>query len=191
MGRSFVSTQLVKFRWRQQAEMAETCLIGAFAMKAKVYVCPFVAGPDPSESMRQQRASRLAFRICDLELCERIRSSNANDLQIKMLVHRLEAVDAGRLTAGDLVLIETGQFVHADSKVRMGAAMVDESAVTGQSGYVLRESGGDAAVMRDSLIVSGTIVVEVTPRLGHPLDWIREINSTAAPSGMATKRFGI
>ena len=160
-------------------------------MNTKVYVGPYVAGPDPSELVRRRSASRLAFRICDLEVCDRIRSSNDGDLPIEILIHRLEAVDAGKLQAGDLLLVEAGQFVHADGKVRIGAAMVDESAVTGQSSYALCESGGHAAVMRDSLVVSGVIVVEVTPRLGHPLDWIKETNASAATSDVTAKRFGV
>ena len=160
-------------------------------MNAKVYVGPYVAGPDPSELAHRRSASRLAFRICDVEVCDRIKSSNDGDLPIEMLIHRLEAVDAGKLRAGDLLFVEAGQFVHADGKVRIGAAMVDEWAVTGQSSYALCESGGHAAVMRDSLIVSGAIVVEVTPRLGHPLDWIKESNTTAVPSGASAKPFGI
>ena len=49
---------------------------------------------------------------------------------------------------------------------------IDESAVTGGSMYVLREADGDCEVMHDTLVVAGRILVEVTPRLGHPLDWI-------------------
>jgi magnesium-transporting ATPase (P-type) len=160
-------------------------------MNTKVYVGPYVAGPDPSELAHRRCASRLAFRICDLKVCDRIKSSNDCGLPIGMLTHRLEAIDASKLQAGDLLLVEAGQFVHADGKVRIGAAMVDESAVTGQSSYALCESGGHTAVMRDSLVVSGAIVVEVTPRLGHPLDWIKESNATAASSGVAGKPSGV
>jgi len=60
-------------------------------------------------------------------------------------------------------------------------------AVTGQSGYALRESGGPATVMRDSLIVSGGILVEVTPRRGHPLDWIKETSRLRLRPGMTTE----
>lgn len=160
-------------------------------MNTKVYVSPYTAGPDPSELVRRRSASRLAFRICDLEVCDRIKSSNNCDVPIEILAYRLEAVDVGRLQAGDLLLVEAGQFVHADGKVRIGAALVDESAVTGQSSYVLCESRDHAAVMRDSLVISGAIVVEVTPRLGHPLDWINEAHATDFPSGMAAKHFRI
>ena len=160
-------------------------------MSTKVYVTPYVAGPDPSELVRRRSASRLAFRICDLDVCDRIKSSNNWDLPIEMLAYRLEAVDAGKLQAGDLLLVEAGQFVHADGKVRIGAALIDESAVTGQSSYVLCESRDHAAVMRDSLIISGAIVVEVTPRLGHPLDWIKEPDATSVPSAVTAKPFDI
>ena len=160
-------------------------------MNTKVYVTPYVAGPDPSELVQRGSSSRLAFRICDLEICERIKSSNGGGIPFEMLVHRLEAVAAGKSQAGDLLLVEAGQFIHADGRVRIGAALVDESAVTGQSSYVLCESRDHAAVMRDSLAISGAIVVEVTPRLGHPLDWINETNATDFPSGMAAKHFRI
>ena len=160
-------------------------------MNTKIYVGPYVAGPDPEEPVHRRSASRLAFRICDLEFCERIKSSNGSGLPIATLTHRLEAIDAGKLQTGDLLLVEAGQFVHADGKVRMGAAMVDESAVTGQSSYALCEADGQAKVMRDSLVVSGAIVVEVTPRLGHPLDWIKETDATAVFSDLATRHSGI
>lgn len=75
-----------------------------------------------------------------------------------------------------MLLIEGSQVVHADGIILRGAATIDESAITGDSTYVLCESGGRDRVLRDSLVVSGTIILEVIPRLKHSADWIGHAN---------------
>lgn len=77
-----------------------------------------------------------------------------------------------------MILVEEGQYIYADGVILRGVATVDESAVTGRSMCVLREAGGVNEVMHDTLVVAGRILVEVKPRLGHPLDWITEPTET-------------
>ncbi len=84
----------------------------------------------------------------------------------------LEAVDPRELRVGDVVLVEAGQTIFAEGMVVAGAAIVDESAVSGQSSRVVRWAFGEPAVMRDSRVVEGKILVQVIPRRGHPLDWL-------------------
>jgi high-affinity K+ transport system ATPase subunit B len=84
----------------------------------------------------------------------------------------LEEVEPDCLRAGDVVLVEAGQTMPIDGVILDGIAVVDESAVTGQSAPVVRHSGGVKEVMRHTRVVEGHIFVEVTPRRGHPLDWI-------------------
>lgn len=76
---------------------------------------------------------------------------------------REEAVPASALRKGDLVVVEAGQLIPADGEVIEGIASVDESAVTGESAPVIRESGGDrSAVTGGTRVLSDRIVVRVS-----------------------------
>jgi K+-transporting ATPase ATPase B chain len=61
-----------------------------------------------------------------------------------------EAVSSRALRVGDLVLVEAGDLVPADGEVVEGVASVDESAITGESAPVIRESGGDRSSLTGS-----------------------------------------
>ncbi len=77
-------------------------------------------------------------------------------------------VRAEELRRGDLVLIEAGDYVPADGEVLQGAASVDESAITGESAPVIRESGGDfSAVTGGTRVLSDWIIVRVTVNPGE------------------------
>ncbi|MFE2269973.1 potassium-transporting ATPase subunit KdpB [Streptomyces lavendulae] len=79
-----------------------------------------------------------------------------------------EVVTPAELQPFDFVLVEAGEPIPADGDVVDGAAMVDESAVTGESAPVLRESGGDrSGVTGGTTVLSDSIVVRVTSRPGH------------------------
>ena len=56
-------------------------------------------------------------------------------------------VDAGALRKGDFVLVETGDMIPTDGEAVAGIATVDESAITGESAPVIRESGGDRSAV--------------------------------------------
>jgi K+-transporting ATPase ATPase B chain len=74
---------------------------------------------------------------------------------------------AARLRRGDHVLVEAGAVIPADGEVVDGIASVDESAVTGESAPVIRESGGDrSAVTGGTRVLSDWIVVRVTAEPG-------------------------
>jgi len=80
----------------------------------------------------------------------------------------VETIAAGELKAGDLVLVEAGNTIPADGEVIDGIASVDESAITGESDPVIRESGGDrSAVTGGTTLVSDWLKVEVTQRPGE------------------------
>jgi potassium-transporting ATPase ATP-binding subunit len=69
---------------------------------------------------------------------------------------------ASELLAGDVVVVEVGGLIPCDGCVIDGVAMVDESAITGESAPVLRESGSDrAAVIAGTRVLTRRIVVEV------------------------------
>ncbi|WP_085315358.1 potassium-transporting ATPase subunit KdpB [Derxia lacustris] len=77
-------------------------------------------------------------------------------------------VDADTLRRGDLVLIEAGDTIPADGEVVEGVASVDESAITGESAPVIRESGGDfSAITGGTRVLSDWIVARVTADPGE------------------------
>ena len=77
-------------------------------------------------------------------------------------------VPATQLRRGDVVLVEAGDHVPADGEVIEGAASVDESAITGESAPVIRESGGDfSAVTGGTRVLSDWIIVRVTVNPGE------------------------
>jgi K+-transporting ATPase ATPase B chain len=79
-----------------------------------------------------------------------------------------ERVAAAELTRGDLVVCEAGDLIPSDGEIIEGVASVDESAITGESAPVIRESGGDrSAVTGGTKVLSDRIVVAITAERGH------------------------
>jgi potassium-transporting ATPase ATP-binding subunit len=78
-----------------------------------------------------------------------------------------EFVAAAGLKQGDLVLVETGDIIPSDGEVIEGVASVDESAITGESAPVIRESGGDrSAVTGGTRVTSDWLKVRITAAQG-------------------------
>src|SRR4051794_8327005 len=81
---------------------------------------------------------------------------------------REEPVAGTALTLGDFVVVEAGQVIPGDGDVVEGVASVDESAITGESAPVIRESGGDrSAVTGGTKVLSDRIVVKITSKAGE------------------------
>jgi K+-transporting ATPase ATPase B chain len=81
---------------------------------------------------------------------------------------RTESVPAATLRKDDMVRVVAGEFIPADGEIVEGVASVDESAITGESAPVIRESGGDrSAVTGGTRVISDWIVVRVTSDPGH------------------------
>jgi potassium-transporting ATPase ATP-binding subunit len=81
---------------------------------------------------------------------------------------REEPVPGTRLTLGDHVVVEAGEIIPGDGDVVEGIASVDESAITGESAPVIRESGGDrSAVTGGTRVLSDRIVVKITSKPGE------------------------
>ncbi len=79
-----------------------------------------------------------------------------------------EAIPATELHLGDVVVVEAGQVIPGDGDVVEGVASVDESAITGESAPVIRESGGDrSAVTGGTKVLSDRIVVRITSKPGE------------------------
>ncbi|KKK04862.1 potassium-transporting ATPase subunit KdpB [Micromonospora sp. HK10] len=82
--------------------------------------------------------------------------------------YRDEAVPAPQLRPGDIVLVEAGTIIPGDGDVVEGIASVDESAITGESAPVIRESGGDrSAVTGGTRVLSDRIIVRITQKPGE------------------------
>ena len=79
-----------------------------------------------------------------------------------------EHVAAPLLRQGDVVIVEAGQTIPGDGDVIEGIASVDESAITGESAPVVRESGGDrSAVTGGTTVLSDRIIVKITQKPGE------------------------
>jgi len=95
------------------------------------------------------------------------------DIQAKKLVQPKYGAahtntPSGDLRKGDVVLIEAGDFIPGDGEVIEGVASVDESAITGESAPVIRESGGDrSAVTGGTRVLSDWLIVRITANPGE------------------------
>lgn len=76
-------------------------------------------------------------------------------------------VPASTLKRGDVVLVEAGDFIPCDGEVMQGIASVNESAITGESAPVIRESGDRSAVTGGTRVLSDWLVVRVTANPGE------------------------
>jgi K+-transporting ATPase ATPase B chain len=108
-------------------------------------------GKAQAEALRRTRKETIARKLCAPRRearCEEVRSTN--------------------LRKGDLILVETGDLIPVDGEIVEGIASVDESAVTGESAPVIRESGGDrSAVTGGTRLLSDWLIVRVTTDPGE------------------------
>jgi potassium-transporting ATPase ATP-binding subunit len=80
----------------------------------------------------------------------------------------VETVPSSNLRSGDIVVVTVGEFIPGDGEVIEGVASVDESAITGESAPVIRESGGDrSAVTGGTRVLSDEIKVRITSNPGE------------------------
>src|ERR1700730_2780393 len=80
----------------------------------------------------------------------------------------VESVASSKLRSGDVVLVSAGEFIPGDGEVIEGVASVDESAITGESAPVIRESGGDrSAVTGGTRVLSDEIKIRITSNPGE------------------------
>jgi K+-transporting ATPase ATPase B chain len=92
----------------------------------------------------------------------------ARKLKSASNVDEYTEVLSAQLKKGDIVFVKTGEQIPMDGEVIDGAASVDESAITGESAPVIRESGGDrSAVTGGTTLVSDWLVIEVTAEAGE------------------------
>ncbi|EMF0379387.1 potassium-transporting ATPase subunit KdpB [Enterococcus hirae] len=110
-------------------------------------------GKAQADSLKQAKKEVMTYKITCLE-----------DVQEKNFIE----IRSSDLKKGDLVYVQAGEQIPADGDVIEGAASVDESAITGESAPVIRESGGDrSAVTGGTTVVSDYLVIRVTSENGQ------------------------
>ena len=98
---------------------------------------------------------------------ESLRKSRSETWARKMVNGREEKCSSEKLTIGDVVVCESGDVIPGDGEVIEGISSVDESAITGESAPVIRESGGDrSAVTGGTRVISDKILIRITSRPG-------------------------
>ncbi len=112
-------------------------------------------GKAQADSLRKTRQETTAKKI-------------SGDYKGQQFLEKIEMVDSTQLQKNDLILVEEGDIIPADGDIIDGIASVDESAVTGESAPVIRESGGDrSAVTGGTRILSDWLVVRVSANPGE------------------------
>ncbi|MHB8383496.1 MAG: potassium-transporting ATPase subunit KdpB [Candidatus Binataceae bacterium] len=105
-------------------------------------------GRAQTESLRRARTDTPAYRLKGADIIEEILASD--------------------LHPGDRVVVKAGQVIPGDGEIIEGIASVDESAITGESAPVIRESGGDrSGVTGGTRVISDSIVVRITAAAGE------------------------
>ena len=115
-------------------------------------------GKAQAESLRQTRTSTVANRVENYD-------ETADAAAISAATSEVSSADLG---LGDVVVVVAGQLVPGDGDIVWGIASVDESAITGESAPVIRESGGDrSAVTGGTRVLSDRVIVRITSRPGE------------------------
>lgn len=96
-----------------------------------------------------------------------LRKSRIQTMARRLIGDKEEKVAAPELRKGDVVICDAGDVIPSDGEVVEGIASVDESAITGESAPVIRESGGDrSAVTGGTKVISDRILVKITSEPG-------------------------
>jgi K+-transporting ATPase ATPase B chain len=99
---------------------------------------------------------------------ESLRKTKRDTVARRLTDTGIEEVPGSELRIGDRVVVEAGELIPGDGDIVEGIATVDESAITGESAPVVRESGGDrSAVTGGTTVLSDQIVVEITTKPGE------------------------
>ncbi|HEX6519056.1 MAG TPA: potassium-transporting ATPase subunit KdpB [Streptosporangiaceae bacterium] len=121
-------------------------------------------GKAQAATLRRTKRETMARRLVDW----RPGALPVRALPVRALPVREEEVPGTALRLGDHVVVEAGEIIPGDGDVVEGVASVDESAITGESAPVIRESGGDrSAVTGGTRVLSDRIVVRITSKPGE------------------------
>ncbi|ROR80371.1 K+-transporting ATPase ATPase B chain [Plantibacter flavus] len=115
-------------------------------------------GKAQADSLRKTRTSTMANQVTAYD-------ASADPSAEHAAIGQVSSAD---LTLGDVVVVTAGELVPGDGDIVWGIASVDESAITGESAPVVRESGGDrSAVTGGTRVLSDRIVVRITSKPGE------------------------
>ena len=132
---------------------------GSFGAQITVWLWFTVLFANFAEAMAEGRGKAQA---------DTLRKTKTETTARRLCNGRTETVAATQLRAGDTVRVEAGETIPGDGDVIEGIASVDESAITGESAPVIRESGGDrSAVTGGTKVLSDFIVVRITSNPGE------------------------
>jgi len=115
-------------------------------------------GKAQAESLRATRSSTTASRVTGYDPAADPSAERAD----------VSSVSSADLALGDVVVVVAGELIPGDGDIVWGIASVDESAITGESAPVIRESGGDrSAVTGGTRVLSDRVVVRITSKPGE------------------------
>ncbi|MGD0048976.1 MAG: potassium-transporting ATPase subunit KdpB [Bryobacteraceae bacterium] len=140
-------------------DLASGAALGGFTFQITLWLWFTVLFANFAEAMAEGRGKAQA---------DTLRKTKTETTARKLINGKTETVAATMLRAGDLVLVEAGETIPGDGDVVEGIASVDESAITGESAPVIRESGGDrSAVTGGTKVLSDWIRVKITSNPGE------------------------
>lgn len=130
----------------------------AFNLQITIWLWFIVLFANFSEAIAEGRGKAQA---------ESLRKNRTQTMARKLNGDKEERISATELRKGDLVVCEAGDVIPSDGEVAEGIASVDESAITGESAPVIRESGGDrSAVTGGTKVISDRIVIRIMSEPG-------------------------
>ncbi|MGB7760657.1 MAG: potassium-transporting ATPase subunit KdpB [Bryobacteraceae bacterium] len=140
-------------------DLASGAALGGFTFQITLWLWFTVLFANFAEAMAEGRGKAQA---------DTLRKTKTETTARKLINGRTETVAATMLRSGDRVLVEAGETIPGDGDVVEGIASVDESAITGESAPVIRESGGDrSAVTGGTKVLSDWIKVKITSNPGE------------------------
>jgi len=134
----------------------------AFTLQITVWLWFTVLFANFAEAIAESRGKAQAQSLKNTKkglITKKISNTDSKDFEL---------VEASKLRKGDIVLVECGDTIPADGEVIKGVASIDESAITGESAPVIRESGGDrSAVIAGTRVLSDWVVVSIRTNPGE------------------------
>lgn len=142
----------------------------SFTWGIAVWLCLTVLFANLAESVAEGRGKAQADSLRQTRTSTTARLAAGYDEATDAAAERtpLRDVSSADLTLGDIVVVTAGELIPGDGDIVHGIASVDESAITGESAPVVRESGGDrSAVTGGTRVLSDRIVIRITSKPGE------------------------